>query len=112
MLPRFLVPDLDSRRPDAALPRDEAHHLTRVLRLKVGDDIAVFDGRGHEFHARVASASREAVTVTLLEPVIASGLPSVALTLVQSVLKAEAMDDVIRDCTMVGVQTIQPVVST
>jgi len=40
-----------------SLPRDEGQHLTRVLRLGVGDTVAVFDGRGHEFLARVASAA-------------------------------------------------------
>ena len=30
------------------LPADEAHHLTRVLRLGAGDEVAVFDGRGRE----------------------------------------------------------------
>ena len=48
------------------LPRDEAQHLTKVLRLGVGDTVAVFDGRGHEFLARVASAAGRDVRVQLL----------------------------------------------
>lgn len=111
MLPRFLVPLLDPGSREAALPAEEAHHLTRVLRLKVGDDVAVFDGKGQEFVARVAAAARGAVTVTLLQPVVSGARPTVALTLVQSVLKGDAMDQVIRDCTMVGVQAVRPVIS-
>ena len=111
MLPRFLVPDLDPDRPDARLPPEEAHHLTRVLRLGAGDEVAVFDGRGIEFRARVVSAARGAVTVSLVERVPAVS-PAVHLTLVQAVLKPDAMDHVVRDCTMVGVEVIQPVIST
>jgi len=111
MLPRFLVPDLDLRRPDVLLPEEEAHHLTRVLRLGAGDHVAVFDGRGAEFRARVASVYRDTVTLTLIERVTPARLPSVPLTLVQAVLKADAMDDVIRDCTMIGVEAILTVVS-
>jgi 16S rRNA (uracil1498-N3)-methyltransferase len=111
MRPRFLVPDLDAQRPEVALPPEEAHHLSRVLRIGVGGEIAVFDGRGREFRARVASIGRNAVTVTLLDPVAPPAMPGVALTLVQSVLKSDAMDGVVRDCTMVGVESIQPVVS-
>jgi 16S rRNA (uracil1498-N3)-methyltransferase len=111
MRPRFLVPDLDPARPEAVLPPEEGHHLRRVLRLTVGDDIAVFDGRGTELVARVASIAGDTVIVTLLERASPASMPRVALTLVQSVLKAAAMDDVVRDCTMVGVHTIQPVVS-
>jgi 16S rRNA (uracil1498-N3)-methyltransferase len=111
MLPRFLVPALDPGSREAALPPEEAHHLTRVLRLKAGDDVLVFDGRGQEFVARVAAAARGAVTVTLLQRVVATAQPAVSLTLVQSVLKGDAMDQVIRDCTMVGVDGVQPIVS-
>jgi 16S rRNA (uracil1498-N3)-methyltransferase len=111
MLPRFLVPDLDAQRPDVALPPEEGHHLSRVLRLKVGNEVAVFDGHGREFRARVASVERDRVTVRLLDSVPQPSQPKVALTLVQSILKGEPMDDVIRDCTMAGVESIQPVVS-
>jgi 16S rRNA (uracil1498-N3)-methyltransferase len=111
MLPRFLVPDLDPQRREAVVSADEAHHLTRVLRLGIGADVRVFDGRGREFVARVASIGRAAVTVNLLEPVETAAAPSVAVTLVQSILKGESMDNVVRDCTMIGVESIQPIVS-
>ena len=46
-----------------ALPRDEAEHLTRVLRLKAGAAVRVFDGRGREFDASVEKASKSGVEV-------------------------------------------------
>ena len=110
MLPRFYVPVLDPAKALTLLPPEEAHHLTRVLRLKRGDTISVFDGRGAEWRARVEWASRESVTVALLEPV-AIPIPRVAVTLVQAALKGAAMDDVIRDCTMLGITTVQVVVT-
>jgi 16S rRNA (uracil1498-N3)-methyltransferase len=111
MLPRFLVPDFDLDRREAVVRADEAHHLTRVLRLVVGSDVRVFDGHGREFVARVASIGPAAVTVSLLEPVDTAAAPSVALTLVQSILKGESMDSVVRDCTMIGIESVQPIVS-
>jgi 16S rRNA (uracil1498-N3)-methyltransferase len=110
MLPRFYAPDLDPASGSARLSPDEAHHLTRVLRLVAGDIVTVFDGRGVEWRARVASASRETATLTLLDPV-AARLPAVAITLVQAVIKGDAMEDVVRDSTMIGVAAIQPVIS-
>ncbi|HEX6975205.1 MAG TPA: 16S rRNA (uracil(1498)-N(3))-methyltransferase [Vicinamibacterales bacterium] len=110
MLPRFHVPDLDTAR-EAALPPEEARHLTRVLRLGDGDEIAVFDGRGHEFHARVIEADRERVRVALLGPIAAAPEAHTPLTLVQAILKGDKMDEVVRDATMMGVATIAPVVS-
>jgi 16S rRNA (uracil1498-N3)-methyltransferase len=111
MLPRFLVPDLVSHAGEAVLPADEAHHLARVLRLRVGDAIVVFDGRGHETAATVASIARDRVGVTLTATPQLAAAPRVALTVIQSVLKSEAMDDVVRNCTMVGVTAIHPIVS-
>jgi 16S rRNA (uracil1498-N3)-methyltransferase len=111
MRPRFYAPDLDPDQPDVRLRENEGHHLTRVMRLRVGDEVAVFDGRGLEFNARVASADRRGVTLALVDRLAPARAPRVALTLVQSVLKNDAMDDVVRDCTMVGVECIQPVIS-
>src|SRR5262245_9815199 len=63
---RFFAPALDPGDETVALPREEAEHLTRVLRMGVGDTVAVFDGRGHEFLARVATAVRRDVRVQLV----------------------------------------------
>jgi 16S rRNA (uracil1498-N3)-methyltransferase len=109
---RFYAPALDPGDATVTLPRDEAEHLTRVLRLGIGDSVTVFDGRGHEFMGRVASAIRRDVHVQIVsrvEPVPESTVP---LTLAQAVLKGDKMDDVIRDAVMLGVHAVQPVVTT
>jgi 16S rRNA (uracil1498-N3)-methyltransferase len=93
------------------LPRDEAEHLIRVLRISVGDTVAVFDGRGHEFLARVTAAARRDVQVQLLSRIDPPAESAVHLTLAQAVLKGDAMDDVVRDAVMLGVSAIQPLVT-
>ena len=108
---RFFAPALDPGDETVLLPRDEAEHLSRVLRLGVGDTVAIFDGRGHEFLARVVSAARREVRVQLLSRVEPAGEPPVPLTLAQAVLKADKMDDVVRDAVMLGVAAIQPLIT-
>jgi 16S rRNA (uracil1498-N3)-methyltransferase len=108
---RFFAPSFDPGDETVALPRDEAEHLTRVLRLGVGDTVSVFDGRGHEFLARVTSALRRDVHVQLLSRVDPAEEPRVALTLAQAVLKGDKMDEVIRDAVMLGAAAIQPIVT-
>ncbi len=93
------------------LPRGEGEHLTRVLRLGAGDTVTVFDGRGHEFVARVVSAIRRDVRVQIVSPHEAASESAVALTLAQAVLKGDKMDDVIRDAVMLGAFAIQPIVT-
>jgi 16S rRNA (uracil1498-N3)-methyltransferase len=94
------------------LPAEEAHHLTRVMRLGIGDDIAVFDGHGGEFHARVLSAVRGRVRIALLEAIAPAPEARVPLTLVHAVLKGDKMDAVVRDATMMGVSAIEPVITS
>ena len=111
MLPRFYAPALGDHDRGVDLPPDEARHLTRVLRLGAGDAVAVFDGRGREFRARVDVAVRDTVRVSLVEPLVPAGEPRVPLTLVQAVLKGDAMDAAVRDAVMMGAARIVPVIS-
>jgi len=108
---RFFAPSFDAGDETVVLPRDEAEHMTRVLRLGVGDTVTVFDGRGHEFLARVASAIRRDVRLQLLSRIEPAAESEVGLTLAQAVLKGDKMDDVIRDAVMLGVAAVQPIVT-
>jgi 16S rRNA (uracil1498-N3)-methyltransferase len=108
---RFYAPDAHEG-ASAALPDDEAQHLARVLRLKPGDAIVVFNGRGGEFAAAVESIGASRVQVKVGAPLQPAPEPRIAITLAQAVLKGDKMDDVIRDAVMVGVAAIQPIITT
>jgi 16S rRNA (uracil1498-N3)-methyltransferase len=94
-----------------SLPADEARHLTRVLRLRIGDPVAVFDGLGAEFDASVEQIAGDRVDIRIGAARAAAAEPRIAVTLAQSVLKGDKMDDVVRDAVMMGVTAIQPIVS-
>ena len=108
---RFFAPSLDPGDETVVLPRDESQHLMRVLRLTTGDTVTVFDGRGHEFLAKVIGAERRDVRVQVISRLETAAEPSVSITLVQAVLKGEKMDDVVRDAVMLGVAAIHPVIT-
>ena len=111
MLPRFLVPSLAPGDQIVTLPPDEGKHLARVLRLHAGDPVRIFDGRGHEFVARVEKAGKTLVTVRLIEPVEPAPESPLDLTVAQSVLTGDKMDEIVRDLTMLGATAVQPIVS-
>ena len=112
MLPRFFVPSAHASGDVVALPYDEAQHLSRVLRLAVGSPIVAFDGRGKEWKASVAESGKQGVRVRIEDPRTPVSEPAVAVTLAQAVLKGEKMDDLVRDAVMIGVATIQPIVTS
>jgi 16S rRNA (uracil1498-N3)-methyltransferase len=93
------------------MPEEEAEHLVRVLRLGVGDEIDVIDGRGGLWRAEIVQVGKKSAVVKPLD----RGLPApelgVPITLVISVLKGDKIDDVVRDAVMLGVASIRPVVS-
>ncbi len=108
MPPRFFAPTLAGLDAPVALPDGEAAHLTRVLRLGAGDTVAVFDGRGAEYLARVERAGRGGAVVRPYERAASAREPAVALTVASALLKGRKFDDVVRDATMVGAVAVQP----
>lgn len=110
VLPRVFAPDL---RTDTAfaLPADEAHHVTRVLRLETGDAVEVFDGRGSVYHALLSDVQRSRTVARVVHALPAAATPSLDITVVQAVLKGSSMDDAVRDATMMGASAIQPVLT-
>ena len=112
MTARFYAPQANSPGELIELPLDEATHLSRVMRLKAGAPVRLFNGRGGEFDGVVDRVAKSRVHVRLDAVRGAAAEPRVSLTLVQAALKSEKMDDVVRDAVMIGVAAIQPIVTT
>jgi 16S rRNA (uracil1498-N3)-methyltransferase len=109
MQPRLFCPPPLADGAETVLPRSAAHHATRVLRLRRGDAVTLFDGEGGEFQGALASVDARAVIVRLgrREPVEReSPLP---ITLVQGLAAAERMDYVVQKAAELGAVAIVPV---
>ena len=111
MVPRLYVPSVQHGGQVLALPADEAEHVRRVLRVKPGSAVRVFNGRGLEFEARVSAVDRRGVSVEVGAPVTAAPECRVHVILAQAVLKGDKIDDVIRDAVMMGVAVVQPILT-
>jgi 16S rRNA (uracil1498-N3)-methyltransferase len=109
--PRFYVPGARATESVIELPQDEAVHLVRVLRLTAGDRIRVFNGRGDEWVAAVDEAGKQRVRARLIAPATPAPEARVRITLAAAVLKADKMDAIVRDAVMLGVTTVQPLVT-
>jgi 16S rRNA (uracil1498-N3)-methyltransferase len=93
------------------LDADEAHHLTRVLRLGSGAQVFVFDGEGAEHECEVARVAKHEVDLNLLrrlDDVVESPLQ---LTLAQALIKGDKFDWVIQKATELGATRIAPLVT-
>lgn len=111
---RFYAPlsAFDSSLTSITLASDEARHLREVLRLKVGDEVYVFNGAGKEFQCRVEETRRDAARLMVVREVGAARPESpLHLTLAVALLKGEKFDLVIQKATELGVTVIVPVVT-
>jgi 16S rRNA (uracil1498-N3)-methyltransferase len=93
------------------LPEEAAHHAVHVLRLRAGEPLTLFDGRGGEYHARIAAIERLRVTVEVLAHYALERESPLAVTLVQGVSAGEKMDFIVQKATELGVAVLLPVVA-
>ena len=102
---RFFVDEVRNGRAD--ISGDEAHHLTRVLRVAVGQQFEISDDR-QVYLAEVQEARKDLVrfaVVSKLEP----GPPTPPVTLVCALIKFDRLEWMIEKATELGVARIVPV---
>ena len=107
-MPRFYCPPPIPRSGSFELPPDAAHHASRVLRLRVGDTVEIFDGIGNECHGLIADLSARNVTVANITANDNKRESPLHTLLAQALSSSEKMDWVIQKSTELGVTEIQP----
>ena len=90
-----------------ALPESTARHA-QVLRLQPGHMLVLFDGRGGEWRAEVASMGRREVSVRVHAHVNVSREAAVEVTIALGMPANERMDTLVEKATELGVATVQP----
>lgn len=108
---RFFVPREAFDGARVRLTGAQARRAVKVLRLRPGDRVIVFDGLGPERIAEVEQATPEDVTARIVATQAAIR-PPVHLVLLQGVPKGSKMDAVVRMSTELGVGEILPFHST
>ena len=111
-MPRFYIPNPHIQDGLLKIEGDQVKHIRKVLRLKAGDEILVFDGSGKEFEGTIVEEGRSSVTVKIQGIFSSKGDSPLEVTLAQSLLKGEKMDYLIQKATELGVKEIIPFFSS
>ncbi len=93
------------------LDADKAHYLHRVLRMRVGNSLSVFDGEGCEYNATISEIGRTRATLRIGNTVTADTESKLRVHLVQGISRSERMDFVVQKATELGVKRITPVLT-
>lgn len=111
-LPRFHCSPIDPRPGATAVLTDgEARHARQILRMRTGDRAELFDGAGIEVVAEVVGPDGQTLLLRVLETRTGSVELPIRIVIAPAVLKAEAMDALVRDATMLGALAIAPVIT-
>lgn len=107
--PRFYCPPPLSSGATFELPPEAAHHASRVLRLRAGDAVQIFDGLGRALDAKIYAIKGKHVLLHELQTCMDGTESPLRIVLAQAMSSSEKMDWVMQKATELGVAEIQPV---
>jgi 16S rRNA (uracil1498-N3)-methyltransferase len=111
-MPRFYIPNPQIEEGLLKVKGSEVRHIRRVLRLKVGDTLVLFDGSGKEFEGIIVEESPSSVGIKVENILSPAKESPVEVTLAQSLLKGEKMEYLIQKATELGIKRIIPFFSS
>jgi 16S rRNA (uracil1498-N3)-methyltransferase len=98
-------PPLDNR---ATLTTAEAHHLAHVMRGKVGEEVTLFDGDGHEYQAQIERIGKHDVTLAVLSVQDVDRELAVSITLGVALPRGDRQAWLVEKLVELGVKTLVP----
>ena len=106
---RFYVPQAAVKGNSIHISGKEAHHILDVMRLKVSDEVVVFDGTGNEYTGIVKEARNKSLLVEIIRTRKTGIQQGCNITLIQALPKKEKMDYIVEKATELGVNVVMPV---
>ena len=111
MIPRVHFAATLREAGEVTLGPEQSHYLARVLRLRVGDPVQLFDGEGGRFRALVEDAAARAARLRVVAAEAPAPESPLRITLAQCVSGAEKMDWTVEKAVELGAAAIQPLIS-
>lgn len=87
---------------------EDAHHITRVLRMKLGETLTVCDGAGTDYLCTLQQVQGKQVVCQVYDTQPSCGEPDVEITLYMALPKGDKMDFIVQKATELGVSCIVP----
>lgn len=88
---------------------EDASHITKVLRMEVGDQILLFDGTGLEYIAKLTLIDTKECIAEVLDSTFSEQEPNIKVTIFQGIPKSGKMESIIQKSVELGAYAIVPV---
>lgn len=93
------------------LDGEEARHIAKSLRMRVGDMLTVTDGNGSDFGCQIENITKDTVELKVCYQQANDSEPSCKVTIYQGVPKGTKFEDIVQKCVELGVYSIVPTVT-
>ena len=93
------------------LEKSTSHHLIKVLRKKVGDEIVLFDGKGNSCLGVISKIFRSEVQLDVIDIFKKSLRSGIEINLGQSLIKNDPFNLTIQKATELGVASFHPLIT-
>ncbi len=110
-MPRFPISTDQINSNEAIVRGNDYKHIVKVLRLKPGDDITLFDTDSMEYYGKISEINKKEIVIEITESKIVNTESPIEITLLQGLPKADKMDYIIEKATELGVHRIVPVIT-
>lgn len=107
-MPRFFIDKNDIVSAHAIITGDDAHHISKVLRMKPKEKITLCDGDGFDYEADILNIDKSSVEVRILNKTATKSEPDIDVVLFQGIPKSGKMEYIIQKCTELGINKIVP----
>lgn len=104
----FYITKNDIAGDSATITGEEAQHISRVLRMKKGDEVTLCDGEGNFYEATLEEFSEKTVRAKIISSEKAETEPAVEITIFQGVPKNPKLETIVQKATEIGVVRIVP----
>lgn len=108
---RFFVDIGNIRKDSIDIIGEDVTHISKVLRLRIGEHIILCDGQGMDYYVSIEDMDKHSVKTRILNKEPSKTEPNINVVLYQGIPKSTKMDVIIQKCTELGVSTIVPVIN-
>jgi len=93
------------------ITNETAHHISRVLRMRTGQDLILFNGKGGEFEGAIVNIDKRHVEIEVGDYIDINRESIIDITLVQGIPRGQRMDYTIQKAVELGANKIVPVLT-
>lgn len=105
---RYFIPADQFHEQEVVIAGDDARHLQKVMRCRVGDKLIACNGIDREIMAEIAEIGDGIVTASIIEELTMDNEPAVDIWIAQSLPKGDKLELVIQKCTEIGAARFIP----